>query len=145
MEENVTMNEPFNNVSHYASESVSGIKGTVKDILHKISSKIQAYKGNLLELVIYLGIGFVVGFLLKKYFKYVLLLILFIVSLVILEQFSVIRVSVNWVKIQELLNFQQTETPLNVQVSSYYVAWVKENFIVVLSASVGFLVGLKLG
>ena len=145
MEENVMMPESLNQVSEKASEALSSATETVKGASNIVIEKFRAYKGNLLELGIYLGIGFAVGFLLKKYFKYILLLVLFIVSLVILEQFNLIEVSVHWAKVQELFNLQQTGAAFNAQAVGSYVEWVKTNFVAVLSASIGFLVGLKLG
>ncbi len=145
MEENVMMPEALNGVSQQASGALEGATQTAKQASNFVMTKLREYKGNLLELGVFLGIGFVVGFLLKKYFKYILLLVLFIVSLVILEQFDIIQVSVHWAKVQELFNLQQGGAPFNAQALNSYIDWVKANFVAVLSASVGFLIGLKLG
>ncbi len=145
MEENITMPESLNQVSDQASDALSGATETIKGASNIVIEKFRAYKGNLLELGIYLGIGFTVGFLLKKYLKYILLLALFIVSLVILEQFNLVQVSVHWAKVQELFNLQQTGAAFNAQAVGSYAEWIKANFVAVLSASIGFLIGLKLG
>ncbi len=144
-ENNVMTSESLNRVSDQASEALSGATSNIKGASNIVIEKFRAYKGNLLELGIYLGIGFAVGFLLKKYFKYIFLLVLFIVSLVILEQFNLVHMSVEWAKVQKLFNLQQTGVAFDAQAVSSYTQWVKANFVAVLAASIGFLVGLKLG
>lgn len=143
------VSQGFDTMAEQVSEKASGIfataKDSFKDTSNMIVEKFKDYKGNILEIAIYAGIGFLVGFLFKKYLKYILLLILFVVSLVILEQFDLLHTNINWAKIQELFNMQQPAEVFNSQVLSSYIAWAKANFVVVFSASVGFLLGLKLG
>lgn len=132
-------------VSEKASGMFSTAKESLRDSLHMMLEKFKDYKGNAVEIAVYAGIGFLIGFLFKKYIKYILLLILFVVSLVILEQFDILHTNVNWPKLQELLNVQATADVFNAQSVQSYIQWAKANFVVVFSASVGFLIGLKLG
>jgi uncharacterized membrane protein (Fun14 family) len=143
------LSQGIQQVSEQVSEKASGMFATAKDGLKDTSNmifeKFKDYKGNIIEVAVYAGIGFLVGFLFKKYIKYILLLILFIVSLVILEQFDILHTNINWAKMQELFNLKSTADAFNAQVAQSYIEWAKANFVVVFSASVGFLIGLKLG
>jgi uncharacterized membrane protein (Fun14 family) len=143
------LSQGLGTMTEQVSEKASGMFATAKDGLKETSNmifeKFKDYKGNIIEVAVYAGIGFLVGFLFKKYIKYILLLILFIVSLVILEQFDILHTNINWAKMQELFNLKSTADAFNAQVAQSYIEWAKANFVVVFSASVGFLIGLKLG
>src|SRR3989339_1721211 len=103
MEEHIAL---ANNVqvTDKAAGMLQTIKETSSKLLHKTTDAFKNYKGNLVEIAIYAGIGFVIGFVFKKYLKYIALVILFIVGLVILQQFDLVHTSVNWQKLQELFN-----------------------------------------
>lgn len=143
------LSQELGNVSEQVTEKASGMFSTAKESVRETSNmifeKFKDYKGNLLEVAVYAGIGFLIGFLFKKYIKYILLLILFVVSLVILEQFDILHTNINWAKMQELFNLKSTADAFNAQAAQSYLEWAKANFVVVFSASVGFLIGLKLG
>lgn len=109
-----------------------------------ILQRLQDHKQLLIDAGIYLGIGFVIGLVIKRYLKYILLVVLFMVALTILEQFNIINIGINWPKIQELFNIQHTVS-FDDAVLSTYKAWLQDNVWMVLSASLGFLAGLKVG
>ncbi len=143
------MPQGFEAMTEQFSEKASGIFSTARESLREsfnvMLEKFKDYKGNAIEIAVYAGIGLLVGFLFKKYIKYILLLVLFVVSLVILEQFDILHTNINWPKLQELLNVQATADVFNAQSAQSYIQWAKANFVVVFSASIGFLIGLKLG
>ena len=134
-------------VAQVATEKASGILETLKNFFKPevIAAKFHEWKYTLLDWGIYLGIGFIVGLLIKKYLKYILLLVLFIVALVLLEQFDILHTVFNWAKIQELFNIQPTAGSFDAQAVNAYIDWAKVNFALVLSASIGFILGLKMG
>lgn len=107
-----------------------------------ITQKLNLSRSRLIELGLYLGIGFLAGFLFKKYAKYLLVVVLMVVALAVLHQFKFIDVAINWNKIQGL---QPTSAPVDSNMLTVYWEWVKANFAVVLSFSVGFFVGFKVG
>jgi uncharacterized membrane protein (Fun14 family) len=109
-----------------------------------IMQRLQEHKQFLIELSIFFVAGLVLGFIIKRYLKYILLLVLFVVTLVILDQFNIINIGVNWPKIQDLLNIRPGFT-LDEGMLATYVAWIQANVWAVLSTSLGFLIGLKLG
>ena len=98
-------------------------------------------RDTLIEMGMYLGIGFVVGFLLKKYSKYLLVVLLCVAGLVVLQQFEVVTVVFNTAKLQELFGIKSTT--MDADIFSVYWDWIKLNFSIVLSFSIGFLLGLK--
>ena len=110
-----------------------------KQLMQTISSS----KDKIMEMGLYLGIGFLAGFLLKKYSKYVLIVLLCIAGLVVLQQFEIVTVLFNTVKIQEVFGIRSSS--LDADLFSVYWHWIKINFPIVLSFSIGFLVGLKVG
>lgn len=134
-------------MAQVSTERASGFFEALKNFFKPefLVAKFHEWKYTLLDWGIYLGIGFIVGLLIKKYLKYILLLILFIVALVLLEQFDILQTHVNWAKMQELFNIQSASPSFDAQAINAYVEWVKVNFALVLSASVGFILGLKVG
>lgn len=107
-----------------------------------ISQKLNLSRSRLIEIGLYLGIGFLSGFLFKKYAKYLLVVVLTIVAIAVLHQFKFIDVAINWSKIQGL---KPTSAPVDSNMLTVYWEWVKANFAIVLSFSVGFFVGFRVG
>ncbi|MCA9770260.1 hypothetical protein KC460_02730 [Candidatus Dependentiae bacterium] len=117
------------------------VKSSLK--IDTIMEKISASKDKIVELGIYLGAGFLIGFLLKKYAQYVIVFILLVVGITVLQQLGVLHIVINWEKIQELFGVQQTMVSSDV-VNSYF-EWVRLHIWLVLSFSIGFFFGLKVG
>jgi uncharacterized membrane protein (Fun14 family) len=134
-------------VAESAVERGSSLLDSIKNFLkpEALAAKFHEWKYTLLDWGIYLGVGFIIGLLIKKYLKYILLLILFVVALVLLEQFDILQTNINWAKMQELFNIQSTSEVFDARVVHSYIDWVKVNFALVLSATIGFILGLKVG
>ena len=110
-----------------------------KNLMETISSS----KDKIIEMGMYLGIGFLAGFLLKKYSKYIIILLVCVGALVVLQQFEIVTVVFNTAKIEEVFGIK-TST-MDSDLFSVYWHWIKLNFSIVLSFSIGFLLGLKVG
>lgn len=96
----------------------------------------------MIEICSYLGGGFLVGFLLKKYFRAVIVLIILLGAAVWgLVEFDLI--SVNWSNAQNLAHVAQTDT-LSTIVTNL-AQWCKQHVVMVISCLIGFLIGHKLG
>jgi uncharacterized membrane protein (Fun14 family) len=108
-----------------------------------IVEKIRESKGKIFEIAIYLGVGFLIGFLCKKYAQFVIVLIVFIIALVVLQQLEVIQITFDWMRLQDLLGIQSTITGSDS--ISFYFEWVKVNIWLVLSFAIGFFFGLRVG
>lgn len=137
----------FSGAAAASAEKATNFLESIKSFLKpdNLLAKFHEWKHTLLDWGIYAGVGFVVGFLLKKYLKYILLLVLFVVALVLLEQFEIIKTNINWEKMQELFGIKSVSEAFDPRLMKSYLDWVKLNFALVLCASIGFICGLKLG
>ena len=119
--------------------------GWLDTILKKVGlDKFDISSNRIVEIGMYLGIGFLTGFLLKRCASYVFIAILTLVGIIILHQFGVITITVDPVKMQELFGIKQTVT-LDANILGVYWEWIKLNMAMVLSFSIGLLIGLKIG
>ena len=94
------------------------------------------------EAAIYFGSGFAIGFLFKKYFKFLLTTILIAIILIKIFEYNNVLV-IDWEGVNTLFGFEST-TDFSTIVNNAF-AWIKANMIIFISSIVGFLVGYKLG
>ena len=109
----------------------------------QLKQAIITSKDTIIEMGIYLGIGFLVGFALKKYSKYVLVALLCIAGLIVLQQFEFVSIGFNTVKIQDMFGIKSAQ--MDTDMMTMYWQWIKLNASIVISFSIGFLFGLKVG
>ena len=90
----------------------------------------------------YLGIGFFVGFLFKKYFHMFLMFIILLIGAIwVLGEFDLIVV--NWSNAQDIANVTPQDTISTI--ISNYTHWIKQNILIVISGLAGFIIGYKVG
>lgn len=128
--------------THTYSSLIDKVKTSLR--IDTLTSKLQLSTNKLIEMGVYLGIGFLSGFLLKKYSSYVFVFVLFLVGIVVLQHLGVLSVVINWTKVQELFGIQPAVLS-DATVFALYWEWIKMNFALVLSFSIGFLIGLRIG
>lgn len=123
-----------------------GVIETIKGSLQpeSIANKFGVDKNLLIDVGVYGAIGFIVGFLLKKYSEYFISLVLLVVGLVVLQQFDYISLSINNVKIQSALGLEGMPMAGNTYVSLLW-DWIRTHVVSASSLGVGFLIGLKVG
>ena len=97
----------------------------------------------LIAIAIYLGAGLLLGFLLKRFFKYVLFLIAIIIAMYFLQKSGVIDIGIKWNTMQELVGIKTMPTVDENLFWSYW-AWVKENIAISVSFLLGFIIGWKI-
>lgn len=109
-----------------------------------LAEKFNLSKERLLLFGLYLGAGFLSGFLFRKYAKFLFFLSLGIIGLVVLQHMGVVTVLVDWTKVEHMFGLQQ---PMMVDSSLVSMAmdWIKVNVAPFSSFVIGFLIGLKLG
>jgi uncharacterized membrane protein (Fun14 family) len=124
----------------------AGIIETIKNAMHPdaIANKFGIDKNMLIDIGLYGSIGFIIGFLLKKYSEYFISLILLIIGLVVLQQFDYIAISINMPKIHEVLGLQSIPV-VGEGYASLLLEWLRANVAGSASLAVGFLIGLKIG
>lgn len=85
--------------------------------------------------------AFMIGFFFKKYFKFALGCLLVIIILVVVFDSKGI---INWDAFREFVGIDTAQLDVGNIFSSAF-SWVKNNLIVFVSASLGFLLGYRLG
>lgn len=123
----------------------SGLVDTIKDNLSvdALAGRMHTTREKLIDVSLAGGIGFLFGFFLKKYSTYVALLVLLAIVVGFLNHYGVINIAIDWVRAQEVFGVQPIE--FNGGIMSFVFEWVKANIAISISASIGFLVGLRLG
>lgn len=100
-------------------------------------------KQKIAEIALYLGVGFLCGFLIKRYAHLIVLVILAIIGGFILQQMGLIAFVINWEKMQNIFGIVQTSGQPD-WLAAYW-SWVTLNWAIVASFTIGLLGGLKLG
>ncbi len=119
----------------------------IKQLWTKIDIKswadnIGGSSSDAVQAAIYFGGGFAVGFLFKKYFKFLFLSALLAVVVILFLQHNKV-LDIDWEACKVLLGFDPT-ADIGMLLDSLF-DWIKGNLMVVISSSVGFLIGCKLG
>ena len=122
------------------AQTSAGWLDKVKSSLHLDNFQFSSNK--LIEIGMYLGFGFLIGYVLKRFSAFVLVIVLTLLALFLLHQFEIITLSLNIDKLREFLGVQQTA---DANILCAYWAWAKANIILLLSFFIGFLVGIRLG
>ena len=128
------------------AQSTSNLVSTVKNnfSVDGIINYIVQSKDVILEIGLYGLLGFAVGYLLKRYSAFIVTLALVMVVFVVLNQFNLVTILLNWNKLYEYLGIQPALVSSDnlIAVGS---EWARTNVIVVASAVIGFLIGLRAG
>src|ERR1700728_3544541 len=66
-----------------------------------IAEKLHLTKHKVFDMALFLGVGFLIGFLWKRYANYFIAFVLFIAGCIILHQLDLISININWDKVQE--------------------------------------------
>jgi len=132
--------------ANFAPADNAGILETIKSSVQPeaVANKFGIDKNLLIDVGVYGAIGFIIGFLLKKYSEYFISLALLLIAIVVLQQFDYISLSFNAAKIHDALGLQGM--PMSADAcGSLFWEWVKSHVISSSSLLVGFLIGLKVG
>lgn len=110
------------------------------------AEKLNISRSELFDFGLYLGVGFLVGFLATKYSKILISFVAFALLLFVLQQMNVIMVVINWQRVNELFGIQQSVLPEgNTDMIVFYIDWARTHLGLVISFLVGFIIGIKLG
>ncbi len=124
----------------------SGLLETVKERAHvgDIMEKMNVSRTMLIDIALFGTIGFLMGFLIKKYSNVITTILLLGVCLFVAQQLDFVTISLNWLHIQEMVglgtDINISEAPL-----SMIMELVLSNMAGAISFAVGFLLGLKMG
>lgn len=117
---------------------------SMPQFLTNIMEKIKTSQDSLLHYGITLGVGFLVGFLLKKFSSYVAVVIAGCLLIIILSHFGIMNVAIDWQKIQSFVGLEVGQLS-DQNVFEMLWEWIRLNVTMTLCALVGFFIGLKLG
>lgn len=119
----------------------------IKELWAKINIKewsenIGGSSADAIRAVIYFGAGFAVGFLFKRYFKFLFWSIVIALVLICFLQYNKI-LDIDWQSLNVFLGLEPT-ADLGVLLNGIF-EWIKVNLLIFISSAVGFLIGYKLG
>jgi len=115
-----------------------------KEHFNNFIKKIKLSKEKLIDIALYLVIGVLVGFLLKRFFKYVVFFAIFIGSIFLLKYYGFLTFAVNWDKVHDILGITAIGK-IDGNILSVAWAWIRANVIIFISFVVGFIIGWKIG
>ena len=99
---------------------------------------------NWVEMGTWLGIGFLLGFLSKKYLQHIIIMVVIgTIVLITLDRFQFIVIQ--WDAIRNVLHIQSTQQQGMPTLVHVIIEWVKINVSIVVTASVGFVIGWLVG
>lgn len=129
-----------------ANQAKPGLIDTIKESIQPeaVMKKLRMSRNTLIDIGLYGGIGFLTGFLLKKYSTLAIVFALFIILFIVLQQFGFMSVLINWSKVYELMGIQPAAV-IGDNMLMMVWGWMKANWIISASFVIGFLVGLKIG
>jgi uncharacterized membrane protein (Fun14 family) len=104
--------------------------------------RLKENKALIITIAISFGGGVLFGWLLKQYFKYVMIAIAIVIGVLVLSYYGVLTVIVDWDKIHSMMGLNSI-TP-DSSLWATLMQWVKEHVAMSVSFAVGVLVGLRL-
>lgn len=117
---------------------------SIKGYFTDLSKKMNLSKEKLLDIALYLVLGVLSGFLLKRFFKYVVFFGIFIGGMFILRYYGVMTFAIDWDKVHDVLGIQ-TIGKIDGNILSVIWAWIRANVIIFISFVIGFIIGWKIG
>ena len=117
---------------------------TFKDKLNfdALTKKFDLSKDKVFTLLAYLGAGFLAGFLIKKYFRYVFVLALIIVGIYLLQRTGAVTITIDWVRMNEVFGIKAMPQ-MDGNTFAIAWAWIRANMAVSISFLLGFIIGWK--
>ena len=130
--------------------TASGSVGFIDNVKHYLNpsvlwEKIKESKSLIGDLLLFFCIGFLIGYILKKYGQYVAVFLVYLGCMVLLHQCGVIYVTINWPIIQKFLGISHLPIAQGSTFILWCWEWVKVNVAITFSFALGFLGGLRVG
>jgi uncharacterized membrane protein (Fun14 family) len=130
--------------------SVSSVVDKVKDKwehfdLQQWATDIGGSSAEAVQAAVYFGLSLAIGFLFKKYFKFVFAcLIVSALMIKVLEMNHLLEIDWTAIKTMIGMNGGAPSGDFNATLNHFF-DWIKNHLLLFISTSVGFLVGYKLG
>lgn len=125
-----------------AGSKVTGFFDSIKTYLQDLYLRFMLSPAKIIQLLACFGISFFCGFLLKRFGRTLILsLVFFILGILLLHYLDVVHI--DFTKIQQFLGIKSQDTVESVMGS--ITTWLKDQFLFVVSAVIGFLIGYIVG
>lgn len=118
---------------------IDKIKSSLR--LDRLAEKLNMSGARLLDMALFFGIGFFIGFLWKRYANYFIATIFFIAVLILVAQLELITITVNWEKVQDCCGIVPVGPEPDVLTA--LLDWAKQNMLILFSLVIGFCFGAK--
>lgn len=126
-----------------ASTQQEGLMESMRQYLNptKVMEKFDLSKQRIIEVGIYFGVGFAIGFLMKKYANFLIAAVITVGCVVALHYVGLLDITFHMDRVNAWFGI----TMPSVQGDLFYHLWewVKSNVILVVSFVIGFLIGIK--
>ena len=127
-----------------ATEKVTTWVDSLKSYTHvdELSKRFNISSQQFVEVITYLGIAFVAGFVFRKYSRTIIIGIIAIVAaLVCLEAFEL--VTIDWVQMRQISGVNPQDTVGGLM--SLWMDLARAHLVLVVSVIIGFFIGFKVG
>lgn len=111
--------------------------------LKKWSEEIGGSSSQAVQAAVYFGLSFAIGFLFKKYFKFMFMCMVVSVFIILTLHYNNL-VIIETAKIKALLGLGDTGGDMSVTINRFF-DWIRDNLLLFIASIVGFFVGYKLG
>jgi FUN14 family protein len=108
---------------------------------NKLAEKLNFSKHKILDMALFFGIGFLSGFLWKRYATYFIAALIFVAVLILLNQLDLITININWIKLQECCGVEPARADADILAMIW--DWSKNNILIIFSFIIGFCFGAK--
>lgn len=128
------------------STSERGFFDMLREKLHidALIEKIKLSKDTIIDVGVYLGIGLLSGFIMKRYSTYFITAAIIFALLGVFHHFEFISFTINWQTIYSALGIDPIAESGESLIAVFW-QWAKNNVLLAVSSLIGFLIGLKAG
>jgi len=107
--------------------------------------KLHISRALLFDVALFSGVGFLTGFLMRRFASFLIALVLFCIALLVLQEMGIVMMQINMNQLLQMIGIQ-TATPISQELLiPLLVEWIKSNIVVAIAAVIGFLLGLQAG
>jgi|SRR5579862_4441888 len=130
-------------VGEYANSFLESVKKNWQELdLKKWTESIGGSSSEAVQAAVYFGLSLAIGYLFKKYFKFIFVCLFVAAFIIKAMEFSQLLV-IDWATIKTMLGLSSS-SDFNSTLNLFF-AWVRSNLLLFIASVVGFLVGYKLG
>ena len=110
--------------------------------LKKWTQDLGGSSSEAVQAAVYFGLSLAIGYLFKKYFKFIFVCLFVSVFIIKAMEFGHL-LTIDWVAIKTMLGLSSS-SDFNSTLNLFFI-WIRKNLLLFIASVVGFLVGYKLG